>query len=77
MVKLNKEWMKVNEQNYTPHQYQAHRGFNNTIRNYLESKSLPNDLDIARNARAKYSEQQESSELNDDDIIVSEVDEIQ
>jgi hypothetical protein len=48
MIKLDKLWAKVTSTNLHPYKYEAHRIYDSTIRNYLQSISFPDDLKIAQ-----------------------------
>ena len=40
MAKLDKKWLRVNEENFNPNKFRALGDYQTTIKNYLKSKSL-------------------------------------
>jgi hypothetical protein len=48
MKMLNSNWNDLNPSNYSTHKYKAHKHFDTTIRNYLESKALSLALERAK-----------------------------
>lgn len=43
--KINPEWEDVTPQNYNTYRHKAHKKYDQTIRNYLDGKALPLDLE--------------------------------
>jgi hypothetical protein len=81
MKMLNPNWNDLNPSNYSTHRHKAHKHFDTTIRNYLDSKAL--SLALGR-AKAKQpikdisihdytsSQFEDASGSDDDDIYRSE-----
>jgi hypothetical protein len=74
MVILNKAWKAVTTENFKPHLHKALEIYDHTIRNYLNSMSLPADLKRAREERDNADseefeyEEDESDQEGSDDI---------
>ena len=64
-------WKKVDGSNFKPHAHIAHKGFMNTIRNYINSQQYEKDLTEALKGDAHSSDDESEESFVVDDVIGS------